>query len=342
MSEPLVTVLIDTYNYGRFIEAAIDSVLAQDFDLERVEILVVDDGSTDDTRERVGKYGERVRYLRKENGGQASTLNLGFARARGEIVATLDADDYFLPGKLRRVVEEFGRRPDAGMVYHARLNLRGETGEFVTPEFAEVSGFVAGDAAELLKYDLYPTSCLAFRRGVVGRLLPIPEVLRIQADGFLVLLMPLVAEVVAVSEPLAVYRLHGGNLFFLDEQAAVGVEQKKKWIASFRKVVEEGEAWTGRHQGELRGVPTRRYFSRWRLPLEEREFAIDAPGRLRYFWFLLRRNYTGAPIQSLRFTIFNYLGAVMALGFGYGRASSLNKKMLARFQAWSKGGQAAG
>jgi glycosyltransferase involved in cell wall biosynthesis len=342
LSQPLITVLIDTYNYGRFIEVAIDSVLAQDFDLGAVEILVVDDGSSDDTRERVGQYGERVRYLWKENGGQASALNLGFAASRGEIVATLDADDYFLPGKLRRVVEEFGRRPGAGMVYHARLNLRGGTGEFDRPEFAEVSGFVARDATKLLKYDLHPTSCLAFRRHLVSRLLPIPESLPIQADGHLVLLMPLIAEVAAVAEALAVYRLHGGNLFFLDEQAAVGVEQRKKWIASFRAVVQEGELWAGRHQEELRGVPTRRYFSRWRLPLEEREFAFDTPGRLRYFWFLLRRNYTGAPIQSVRFTMFNYLGAVMAVVLGYGRASSLNQRMLAWFQALSKGGRAAG
>jgi glycosyltransferase involved in cell wall biosynthesis len=77
MNRPYVSVLIDTYNYGRFIEQAIESVLSQDFTMERVEILVVDDGSTDDTEERVKKYGAKIRYLRKENGGQASAFNLG-------------------------------------------------------------------------------------------------------------------------------------------------------------------------------------------------------------------------------------------------------------------------
>src|SRR6266852_114001 len=100
MSAITITVLIDTYNYGHFIEEAIESVLSQDFPSEKMEILVVDDGSTDDTAERVRKYGERVKYLYKDNGGQASAFNYGSARARGEYVALLDADDYWLPGKL--------------------------------------------------------------------------------------------------------------------------------------------------------------------------------------------------------------------------------------------------
>src|ERR1700724_870289 len=106
------------YNYGRFIEKAIDSVLAQDFPLDQVEIIVVDDGSTDDTAERVKKYGSKIQYHRKENGGQASALNFGIGKASGEFVTFLDADDFFLPGKLARVVEAFQKNPSIGMVYH--------------------------------------------------------------------------------------------------------------------------------------------------------------------------------------------------------------------------------
>src|SRR5580765_2351203 len=82
MDSPAITVLITTYNYGQFIEEAIDSVLAQNFPVEKVEILVVDDGSTDDTRERVKKYGLHIEYFYKTNGGQASALNFGFSKAR--------------------------------------------------------------------------------------------------------------------------------------------------------------------------------------------------------------------------------------------------------------------
>jgi glycosyltransferase involved in cell wall biosynthesis len=113
MKIPLVTVLIDAYNYGRYVEEAIRSVLEQEFPVEQREILVVDDGSTDDTEERVRKFGDEVTYLRKSNGGQASAFNFGLARARGKIVVFLDADDYWLPGKLRRIAEEFERHPEA-------------------------------------------------------------------------------------------------------------------------------------------------------------------------------------------------------------------------------------
>src|SRR6266480_2874239 len=103
MCTPLISVLIDTYNYGRYIEQAIDSVLAQDLPTAEREILVVDDGSTDDTPERIRKYGTAINYLRKRNAGQASAFNFGLTRARGKIVALLDADDYWLPGKLSRL-----------------------------------------------------------------------------------------------------------------------------------------------------------------------------------------------------------------------------------------------
>jgi glycosyltransferase involved in cell wall biosynthesis len=124
MRTPLISVLIDTYNYGLYIEQAIDSVLAQDFPTAEREILVVDDGSTDDTPERMRKYGPAITYLRKRNGGQASAFNFGLACAGGKIVALLDADDYWLPGKLRRLAEEFEKNPEAAMVYHAVRELR--------------------------------------------------------------------------------------------------------------------------------------------------------------------------------------------------------------------------
>jgi glycosyltransferase involved in cell wall biosynthesis len=82
MKAPFFTVLIDTYNYGKYIEEAVSSALAQEFPAEEREILLVDDGSTDDTQERLGKFGEAIRYLRKPNGGQASAFNFGFEHAR--------------------------------------------------------------------------------------------------------------------------------------------------------------------------------------------------------------------------------------------------------------------
>src|SRR5579863_566501 len=104
MAKPLVTVLVDTCNHERFIEEAIVSVLEQDFPRKEMEILVVDDGSTDRTPEIIGKFATRVHHLRKSNGGQASAFNAGIAEARGEIIAFLDGDDWWERNKLERVL----------------------------------------------------------------------------------------------------------------------------------------------------------------------------------------------------------------------------------------------
>src|ERR1700759_780125 len=115
---PVFTVLIDTYNYAHYIEDAVRSVLEQNFPAELREILVVDDGSTDDTETRLTKFGSAIRYFKKVNGGQASAFNFGLQHARGEYVALLDADDVWLPDKLQRIYQAFQNQPDAGMAYH--------------------------------------------------------------------------------------------------------------------------------------------------------------------------------------------------------------------------------
>lgn len=316
MNKPLISVLIDSYNYGRFIEEAIDSVLSQDFPKEQMQVLVVDDGSTDDTAERVRKYGTSIEYVRKENGGQASAFNVGFQHAKGDIVVLLDADDYFLPGKLRRVVEEFQKHPDAGLVYHARLELFSDTASLKEePEFVGLTGFIAKDEEKMGKYIPYPTSCLAVRRQIAERVLPIPESLRLQADGQFGFLMPLIAPIVAVAEPLAVYRLHGNNLFYTSETA--GLEHWQRRAKSFMTLIREVKLWMKKHKHEVKGAKTRVFFGRHTLLIEEQRFRTDPPGRLGFFSFLLRQNYAYSGLQTRKFIIYNYLSAVPALIIGY-------------------------
>ena len=125
---PAVTVLIDTYNYGHFLGRAIESVMGQTYPSSSIEILVVDDGSTDNSAEVVQRYGERVRYIRKARGGQASAINEGFRQARGDVVCLLDADDYFYPDKVSRVVAEFQSSPAVGLV-HDRFDIIDEVSQ---------------------------------------------------------------------------------------------------------------------------------------------------------------------------------------------------------------------
>jgi glycosyltransferase involved in cell wall biosynthesis len=335
MSTPLLTVFINVYNYGRFIEQALDSVLSQDFPKEQMQVLVVDDGSTDDTPERVRKYANCIEYIRKENGGQASAFNVGFQHAKGEIVVLLDADDYFLPGKLRRIAEEFQKHPDAGMVYHARLELFSDTGILKEePGFVALTGFIAKDEEKMSKYVPCPTSCLAVRRKIAERLLPIPESLRLQADGQFCFLMPLIAPIVAIAEPLSVYRLHGNNLFYISETA--GAQEMQRRTKSFMNLMCEVKLWKKNHKREVKGAKTRVFFGRHTLPLEEHQFRIDPPGRLRFFSFLLRQNYAYSNLQTRKFTIYNYLSAVPALIIGYKNKDIFyewRQRMLERFES---------
>ena len=113
---PTVSVVIPTFNRGALLDEAIHSVLAQTFD--DLELIVVDDGSTDDTRRRVEAHRDpRVRYLHQRNTGLAAARNAGIQAARGSYVAFLDDDDSWQPDKLRRQMELLSARPDVAAVH---------------------------------------------------------------------------------------------------------------------------------------------------------------------------------------------------------------------------------
>ncbi len=109
---PAVSVVIPAYNAAWCVRKAIDSVLAQDF--RDFEVIVVNDGSTDDTAAVLAGYGDAIRVIDQPNGGMSSARNAGIRAARGEFIAFLDADDWWLPGKLGRQVELLRGRPDLG------------------------------------------------------------------------------------------------------------------------------------------------------------------------------------------------------------------------------------
>jgi glycosyltransferase involved in cell wall biosynthesis len=90
MMKPLITALVDTYNHERYIEQALVSVLEQGLSAAELEIVVVDDGSTDNTASNIQKFGPRVKHLRKKNGGQASALNAGYAESQGWFLKSKD------------------------------------------------------------------------------------------------------------------------------------------------------------------------------------------------------------------------------------------------------------
>jgi glycosyltransferase involved in cell wall biosynthesis len=316
MRTPFFTVLIDTYNYGQYIEEAVASALAQDFPAEEREILVVDDGSTDDTEVRLRKFGEAIRYFKKPNGGQASAFNFGFEQARGEAIALLDADDVWLPQKLWRVYETFERHPGAGMVYHQTHLWDGASDISGDTYFVAVSGRVRENRSALLRYPMVATSCLAFRRDALWKLLPVPESLRFQADAFLTALIIFVAEVAAVPEFLGKYRLHGANLFQTNAQR-VSLGQIERRMAMREALLVEIQNWLKKHGENVNSPETRAYLKQWVKAQENDGFALREPGRWKYFQHLIDFPQIYGEIMTPRQRAYSYVRAFAALFLGY-------------------------
>ena len=335
-----MTVVVDTYNYGHFIEEAVDSVLAQDFPREQMEILVVDDGSADDTAERVRKYGQRIQFYCKPNGGQASTLNFGIERARGEIVAFLDGDDYWLPGKLRHVAAEFERHPEAGMVYHNFFYRRDSSRDALSNSgLAGVSGFLPESRKTLLCYTFYPTSTLAFRRGVLQRLLPIPQDLIVQADAHLSACVVFVAPIVYFDEPLTVYRVHKGNLWnwtgntpagrSIFEGDAPAKARLQRRVLATRAIGMGVREWLEKNGFDVKRPELQAYLAQWRIASRAEEFALSPPGRLQFFNHLLEQPRYFATRMTWRHLVVHYANAIGALFVGYRNFHRLDEWRLA-------------
>jgi glycosyltransferase involved in cell wall biosynthesis len=233
-SAPLVSVVVDTYNHEAFIGEAITSVLQQEYQLGAVEVLVVDDGSRDGTARQLSAFADRVRVVRKENGGQASALNLGVALARGDIIAFLDGDDWWHPRKLQAVVSFLLLNPTVGMVGHGIVEVAADGSQRALRP-GELTRFdlksERGPATFKRVTCFLGTSRLTCRRSVLERLLPIPEALVIEADEYLFTLGGAVAEVAVLDEPLCYYRLHGHNLYQFNDYDPARLRRKHSVVA---------------------------------------------------------------------------------------------------------------
>jgi glycosyltransferase involved in cell wall biosynthesis len=214
MHKPLVSILINNYNYARFLADAIESALGQTY--ETIEVLVVDDGSTDNSRDVIAKFGNRIQSILKTNGGQASSFNAGFEASNGEFLCFLDADDVFRPDKARELVETMTADSSLGWYFDRVFEFDHDTGFRWAPKDADSYG--RWDARKLTlegKPPLIPTatSGLSFRREILERILPMPELLRVTADAYLKWTALALAPGWFTREELTLMRIHGNNLF---------------------------------------------------------------------------------------------------------------------------------
>ena len=232
---PAVSVLIDTFNHERFIEEAVVSVLEQDFPAGEMEILVVDDGSTDRTPEILRKFAPRVRVLRKTNGGQASAFNAGIPEVRGEIVAFLDGDDWWTRDKLSRVMQAMADEPDVGIVGHG-INVIQRDGreqqEILREGFRFQADSVEGSKLFCVRRSFMGTSRMTLRASLLAKIGRVPEVIRIEADEYLFTLAAVLSPVRILAEALTYYRLHNANLYQMSEIDITRAKGKHAAIAA--------------------------------------------------------------------------------------------------------------
>ncbi len=234
-AQPLVTVVMPSLNQGRFIAAAIDSVLDQGY--PRLELVVVDGGSTDGTLERLRGYGERIRWVSEPDAGQAAAVNKGVGMGHASILGWLNADDCYEPGALTRVVRHFAAQPGLMLVY-GDARFVDEQGRELGP-CRYVEPF---DLGRLVHYgDVIAQPAAFFRREAFQAVSGLDESLHWAMDYDLWLKIGKRFPVAYVAEPLACYRLTGenkttrGGQARFDEIAAVGRRHGARGLpAAFR------------------------------------------------------------------------------------------------------------
>jgi glycosyltransferase involved in cell wall biosynthesis len=213
MSAPLVSCVIPAHNYGAYLGRAIDSALQQRWPADRLEVIVVNDGSTDDTAAVMSSYGDRIRAIHQPHAGVNAANDRGIAEARGELITFLDADDEWPRDRVRVMARALARRPGAGLVY-GDMSIVDVDGTVVAPSFRQATGLVAHDGPILGR--LLPNNCVSggatmVRASLRDRFHPFPAHVGWH-DWWIALQVARVAEIAAIDTVVNHYRSHGENL----------------------------------------------------------------------------------------------------------------------------------
>lgn len=206
----LVSVIISNYNYAEFVAQAIGSALALDW--RELEVIVVDDGSTDGSLEVIERYADRVQVVAQPNGGQISAYNTGFARSRGNVVIFLDSDDVLEPSLLRELSRVWRAGVSKAQFQMRVIDGRGSaTGAFL-PQFRIVptSRDVRRWVERCGTYPTPPGSANAYARSFLEKIFPLVGEDR-AADAYCLAAAPHFGDVVTIAKPLVGYRVHGRN-----------------------------------------------------------------------------------------------------------------------------------
>lgn len=300
---PRISVLVNTYNHERYIEQAVTSVLEQDFPCGDMEVLVVDDGSTDATPKLVSKFTPRVRLLQKKNGGQASAFNTGIPELRGEVVAFLDGDDWWPKQKLRRVAEAIEQHPEVAAIGHGFYMVRNNEPPhevFVPAETCRLdlatleAAYIADQGRTLLG-----TSRLSIRRNVLNRIGRLPEALVFCADTPILTLALMMGGAIVLDTPLCYYRQHSGSLFAHDPQDKARLRRRLSVLGFLLEYLPPRLAELGASREVIDAL-----FASDRVALERIKIQFGDGGRWNSFraeWRNFRASYRAASIGYVAF-----------------------------------------
>jgi glycosyltransferase involved in cell wall biosynthesis len=208
----LATIVVINYNYGQYIAAAIDSALGQSY--RPLEVVVVDDGSTDSSRQVISSYENRIRTVFQDNGGQGAAYNAGWGAASGKFLLFLDSDDVLTADAMSKIVTAFERSDAVKVQFYLEQvdrNLTSLGCLLPTYEFSSIE-----PRKQIANYGYYvspPASGNAFRKSFLDTIMPIADekLYRIAADGFTTGLAGLAGHVESIPERLGFYRIHGEN-----------------------------------------------------------------------------------------------------------------------------------
>lgn len=211
----LASVIIKSYNYGRFLHAAIDSALNQTY--PNTEVIVVDDGSTDNSPEIIAGYGTRIVPMLRDHEGAVAAGNAAFGISRGKVICFLDSDDVLLPHAVEKAVTCL---QDADVVkVHWSLWEIDEHGR-KTGQLTPSEALLEGNVRDIVIRDgpdscpTSPTTGNAWSREFLEKVLPLPVLgVELHIDSYLTTLASIFGTIKKISEPQGLYRLHGGNAF---------------------------------------------------------------------------------------------------------------------------------
>ncbi len=246
---PRVSVIIPAYNAAWCVRRAVDSVLAQDY--RDFELIVVDDGSRDDTAAILATYGAALRVVSKPNGGLSSARNAGIAAARGDYLAFLDADDWWLPGKLARQVALLDGQP--GVLFcSCTTSVRTPEGQALPDwrcckgegraleDIFAVNAFVAGSGSAVMA-----------RRAAFARVGGFDEALRSLEDIDMWMRLAAQGDYACLDEPLAVIEKRAGSMSGnLDVMRAAAIQVMRK-NRDLLPVARRGGFWRAAFAGML-------------------------------------------------------------------------------------------